>query len=147
MKEIFQHLKDRRIIQWAVAYIAGAWVTLQVAEVLAGIFNWSIPFLRGLAVVLAFGLPIALILAWYHGKKGAQKLSGTELTLLTGVLLVAGGVLFFVDLEQVDDAAGLGLGENRFAGRGTKRLTADRFQESEPGWSPDGDRPALFGSL
>jgi len=139
VREIFQHLKDRRVITRAVAYIAGAWVTLQVAEVLAGIFDWSIPFLRGLAIVLAFGLPIALILAWYHGKKGAQKLSGTELSLLAGVLLVAGGVLFFMDLEPVDDAEGLGPGENRFAGRSTKRLTADRFQESGPGWSPDGE--------
>ncbi len=46
-------------------------------------------------MVLVVGFFAVLVLAWYHGEKGRQKVSGAEL-LLIAVLLAIGGVLISV---------------------------------------------------
>ena len=60
----FEELRRRNVLRVALAYLAGAWLLLQVADVL--IDNSLLPgwvFQSGL-VILAIGFPIALILAW-----------------------------------------------------------------------------------
>jgi protein kinase/serine/threonine-protein kinase len=44
---------------------------------------------RTIHLLLLLGLLVTLVLAWYHGEKGQQRVSGPELLLLTAVLLVA----------------------------------------------------------
>jgi TolB-like protein len=34
-------------------------------------------------LALAIGLPIVLVLAWYHGDRGEQRIRGTELVIVT----------------------------------------------------------------
>ncbi|HEV2132523.1 MAG TPA: tetratricopeptide repeat protein, partial [Longimicrobiaceae bacterium] len=89
-------LKERKLVQWAVAYLAGAWALLQVADLLGDQFGWPVLWLRSLTVVLAVGFLVALILAWYHGEKGAQRVSTVELGLLAGVLVLAGAAVGWV---------------------------------------------------
>jgi serine/threonine-protein kinase len=43
-----------------------------------------------LLVILAIGFFITLILAWYHGEKGRQRVSGPELLMVAALLVVAG---------------------------------------------------------
>lgn len=60
----FEELKRRNVLRVALAYLAGAWLLLQVADVL--IDNDLLPgsvFQSGL-LILAIGFPVALILAW-----------------------------------------------------------------------------------
>ena len=38
----------------------------------------------------AIGFFITLILAWYHGEKGRQRVSGPELLLITGLFAIGG---------------------------------------------------------
>ena len=47
---------QRKLIQWALAYLAGAWVLYEVAATVGG--HWGLPDIlyRGLFVVLAVGL-------------------------------------------------------------------------------------------
>jgi hypothetical protein len=40
MHPVIQSLKNRRVVQWALAYLAGAWVVLQVMDVLGGNLGW-----------------------------------------------------------------------------------------------------------
>src|SRR5690242_19356200 len=44
--------------------------------------------------LLALGFVIALLLAWYHGEKGRQRVSGAELLLIALVLAIGGGLLW-----------------------------------------------------
>lgn len=90
-----RHLRERKLAQWAVAYLAGAWLVLQVLDLVAAPFHLPDAVQRGAIVVLAVGFLGALVLAWYHGEKGKQKVSSVEIGLLTGVLVLAGvGVAF-----------------------------------------------------
>jgi len=52
--------------------------------------------LRAATALLAVGFLAVLVLAWYHGEKGAQRVSGVELLMLTGILVIAGAAVAFV---------------------------------------------------
>jgi TolB-like protein/Tfp pilus assembly protein PilF len=90
---LLQRLKERKLVQWALAYLAGAWVIYEVVDTVGD--RWSLPdvFFRGFAVLLAIGFLVALVIAWYHGEKGRQRVSGPELLMVAALLVIAGGVL------------------------------------------------------
>jgi TolB-like protein/Flp pilus assembly protein TadD len=87
---LFDRLKQRKLVQWALAYLAGAWAVLEAAGYVGDQFGWPVVVGQTLTVVAAFGFLILLVLAWYHGEKGRQRLSGPELLILTALLVVAG---------------------------------------------------------
>ena len=64
MKPVFAELKRRNVIRVAMFYAAGAWLVLQVADVLLEILDAPEGSLRLIAIVAALGFPLALILAW-----------------------------------------------------------------------------------
>jgi TolB-like protein/Tfp pilus assembly protein PilF len=90
--DTLQHLRDRKLVQWALAYIAAAFALIQVVDIVAQRFAWPEAVERYLIVALAVGFFAALVLAWYHGERGAQSVSGTELVILA-LLLGIGGVV------------------------------------------------------
>jgi len=64
MKSFFAELKRRNVIRIAVFYGAGAWLILQVADVMLELLEAPEGSLRLIAGVLALGFPFALILSW-----------------------------------------------------------------------------------
>lgn len=64
MRSFLTELKRRNVIRIAIFYGAGAWLILQVADVLLQLLEAPGGSLRLVAVVLALGFPFALILAW-----------------------------------------------------------------------------------
>ncbi|MBS0212764.1 MAG: tetratricopeptide repeat protein [Proteobacteria bacterium] len=93
MEAFLQRLKERKLVQWALAYVAAAFALIQVLDVVAQRFGWPDALERGLILALALGFFVTLVVAWYHGEKGAQKVSGTELLILALLLGVGGGLL------------------------------------------------------
>ena len=83
-------LRGRKVVQWGLAYLAGAWLTLQVLKLVSDSFGWSGFWVRAAIIVLGVGLVAALVLAWYHGERREQRVSGTELTILAALLGLAG---------------------------------------------------------
>ena len=82
-------LRTRRVPQFAAAYGAGSWVVLEVLDQLIG--NQILPQLfYQLALVLVLTLaPGVLVVAWFHGEKGAQTVPLIEKWLLAGVAMLA----------------------------------------------------------
>ena len=97
MGSLLERLKRRKLFQWALAYLAGAWLAIQVVDVLGEQFLWSLGIQRGITAALGVGFPLALVLAWYHGEKGRQRVSGPEFVILTSLVVLAGVVLTVVD--------------------------------------------------
>jgi len=93
-ESIWTRLRRRRVVQWGVAYSAGAWVLLQVLGFVSDAFAWSPIVKQSATLMLAIGLPIVLVVGWYHGERGQQRVSGPELALLTLLLLIGGGLLW-----------------------------------------------------
>jgi adenylate cyclase len=81
-------------VQWALAYVAAAFALLQGIDIVAAKFAWPDSVERILILAACIGFFVALLLAWYHGERGAQKVSGTELLLLALLLVIGGGLLW-----------------------------------------------------
>ena len=91
-----QRMRDRKVVQWALAYLATAWVLVQAFDLVGQQFGWPTPVLRSFTVLLGFGFLPALVIAWYHGEKGVQQVSREEAALLVVLLAVAGGLAWWV---------------------------------------------------
>lgn len=99
-------LKGRKIVQWALAYLAGAWVALQLVAIVAGQFGWPAWIEQAATIFLVFGFFIALVVAWYHGEQGRQRVSGPELLMMAALLVVAGAAITLVRGESADTTEG-----------------------------------------
>jgi adenylate cyclase len=89
MGELWRRLRERRLFQWVAAYLAGAWLLVQVAHLVGEQFGLSGVLLRSITATLAVGLLAAAVLAWYHGEQGRQRVTGIELVMLGGILVLA----------------------------------------------------------
>src|SRR5437762_2800499 len=94
MNEFLQRLKQRKIVQWSLAYVAAAFALLQGIDIVAQRFAWPAQTVRVVIIALSVGLFVTIVLAWYHGEGGAQRVSGTELLIIGLVLALGGGFLW-----------------------------------------------------
>ena len=91
MRFSWEDFRDRKLVQWALAYLAGAWVAYEVLSQVGENFAWPPAVMQVVTVVLAIGLPMTLVVAWFHGEKGRQKVSVVEVVMLL-VLAAVGAV-------------------------------------------------------
>ena len=94
-ENIWTTLRRRKVVQWTVAYSAGGWVLLQVLGFAADTYGWPTIVAQLAMLGLALGLPVVVTLAWFHGERSQQRVSGRELAILTVLLLVGGGLLWW----------------------------------------------------
>ncbi len=94
MNDFLQRLKERKLVQGAVAYVAAAFALLRGIDIVAQQFGWPEGVRRGITLTLIVGFFAVLVLAWYHGERGAQRVSGPELLIIALVLAVGGGFLW-----------------------------------------------------
>lgn len=90
-------LRRRKVVQWSIAYAAAAWTLLQALEYAVETFRWpeAIRPLTTLAVLL--GLPVAVVIAWYHGDRGEQRVTAAEFLIVTFLVLAGGGLLWLYE--------------------------------------------------
>jgi TolB-like protein/Tfp pilus assembly protein PilF len=94
VNDFWQRLKQRKLVQWAATYIAAAFALIQVLDVVAQRFGWPDRVEKVIILALAIGFFVVLVLAWYHGERGAQRIGGTELLIIALLLVIGGGVLW-----------------------------------------------------
>ena len=88
--EIWARIKEHKLMQWTLAYAAAGYTLLHGAEMLSEAQEWPrVLIVRVFSLVLILGIPVVLTLAWYHGAKGSQRVSGPELVMITVLLFIA----------------------------------------------------------
>jgi TolB-like protein len=92
VKNLIEQLRRRALFQWALAYLGGAWLLLQIVDTIAEPWGLSDGIERGIQISLVLGFLLTVVLSWYHGERGQQRVTGTELLLVT-LLLGAAGIL------------------------------------------------------
>lgn len=140
MSSFFQELKQRRIVQIAASYAVSGWVALEVVGALVerGIMP-ELAYRVGLVVYLG-GLAVALITGWYHGEKGHQKATRSEVALLS---VVAVATLFFsVQTVRNSRAAALAVDAGTSGSLNLSRVAVlyfrDQSRDGELGYLADG---------
>src|SRR4029453_6778698 len=101
---VWRRLRDRKVAQWGLAYVAGAWGFLQGVGFVGETFAWPglIRRLATLALLVAF--PLVLVLAWYHGDRGQQRVTRTELMIITLLFLIGGGIFWMYGQDTTANA-------------------------------------------
>ena len=94
VEEFFARLKEHKLVQWLLGYAAVAVALIPVLDIVAAQFGWPESLRRGITLVLIMGFFMVLVLAWYHGERGAQKMPRSEKLILVGLIVVSGVLLW-----------------------------------------------------
>ena len=94
MSEFLARLKQRKLVQWSLAWVAFAFALLQGIDIVATRFDWPGVIERYLILALVIGFFVVLVLAWYHGERGAQRVGGIELLIIALLLAIGGGLIW-----------------------------------------------------
>lgn len=139
--KIWAEIKQRRITQIVVTYLASGWLVLAVLDQL--INNEIIPgvvYTAGLTLYL-FGGAVALILGWFHGEKGHQTATKAEILLLALVAVAGLGTTTRIVMREVSKAAAASALES--STMDLRRLAVLYFQDA----SPDGSLAPVADGL
>jgi TolB-like protein/Tfp pilus assembly protein PilF len=98
-------LRRRKVVQWGLLYVAGAWGFLQGLEYVGDAFQWP-PTVRQFALLAALvGLSVVLVIAWYHGDRGEQRIRRSELAIIALLCLLGGGIFWLYEPAEVTPTA------------------------------------------
>ena len=78
MTDLWQRLQQRKLVQWALVYLAASWGLLEMLDLAANNYGWSTSVVRLAFGVIALGFVITLLLAWYHGSRYRLGASSTD---------------------------------------------------------------------
>jgi TolB-like protein len=97
-------LRRRKVVQWGLAYAAVAWTLLQLIEYFGETYAWPPAIRQIAALALPLGTLFVLVVAWYHGDKGAQEVSRPEVAILA-VLALGVGATLWTYASRLDETA------------------------------------------
>ena len=89
----FERIRQKKLVQWLIAYLAVAWVVVEAVDLVSGQFGWPPAVGRATTLLLAVGVIAVAVAAWYHGERGRQKVTGIELAMFAGIMVLAGAAL------------------------------------------------------
>jgi TolB-like protein len=95
-RAIWERIKQHKVVQWTLAYLALAYTLLHGAEMLGSSLGWPHGLLRLFTLMLVLGVPVVIVISWYHGARGQRRVSGTELMIIA-ILLAIGGTFLWRD--------------------------------------------------
>lgn len=95
-------LRRRKVVQWGLAYAATAWTLLQGLEYAIETFHWKEQIRQLATLVAVLGLPVVIVIAWYHGDRGNQRVKSTELVIVAVLFLLSGIVLWRYEPVETD---------------------------------------------
>ena len=90
LTSVILELRKRHLVQVGVIYLGVAWGLTEFTDFAVGTYGLSRKLLDVLLLLLVFGFPAAIVLAWNHGERGRQTVTRGELLLLTTLAVLAG---------------------------------------------------------
>ncbi len=88
MKDLLGQLQERHVLRTAVLYLGAGWVGLEFIGFVVENYGFDRVVLDCALLMIGVGLPIALIISWYHGAGGRQNVPRSEGLMVGGLILV-----------------------------------------------------------
>ncbi|MEO8811109.1 MAG: hypothetical protein ABI386_12775 [Rhodanobacter sp.] len=73
MTDLWQRLKQRKLVQCALAYVAVAFALIQMVDVVLDSYGWSLGVMHLLFGLLTLGFVVGLLLAWYQSEESQPR--------------------------------------------------------------------------
>ena len=109
-----QSVKERALVQWSLVYLASAWAFVEIVKFLGRLYAWPAAVPQSSALIAFSGFFVALVVAWYHGERGRQRIRRSEVVVyLVLVLATAGALTMLTTQSQMaafDPSGALGSG-------------------------------------
>jgi TolB-like protein/Flp pilus assembly protein TadD len=163
-----EELKRRKVIRVGIAYVIGAWLVLQLSDVLSELLSLPEQFGPVVVAIVAIGFPIVLVLAWAFEFTSAglkresevapnERSTGKGLNALVVALLVV-ALAYFVwesrfstpgsNAEQGTQQAGTSAAEETVIGRSIAVLPFENFSgNADDAYFADGLTDTLLHKL
>jgi hypothetical protein len=103
-EQLWRRIKEHRIAQWTLGYVAVGYGIQHGVTLTSEAYDWPHAVIRISMTLLALGLPLAMVLAWYHGERTSRRVSAGEMTLAS-LLLVLISLVFFLFVRAPDHNA------------------------------------------
>jgi len=87
--EFISHLKERKVFQTLAVYLGTGWVAVEALAFFSEKYGWPQNIIDVIILAIFFGLPSALVHAWFHGQAGKQKVKKREMVLHSVVGVIA----------------------------------------------------------
>jgi len=79
---MFDELKKRHLLQIALLYMGAGWLFIEITDFLVGNYGMSRKILDTVVLLAILGFPAFLIIGWFHGERGPQRVRRSELWML-----------------------------------------------------------------
>src|SRR5690349_9298373 len=83
LAQLWRRLKEHRIAQWTVGYVAVAYGIQHGVVLTREAFEAPQMIERVSMLALILGLPLVATFAWYHGERTTRRVSGGELSIIS----------------------------------------------------------------
>ena len=103
---ILEKIRKRRMVQIALVYVGAAWLGVEITDFIVGTYVSSRKVLDTVVFLAILGFPAFLVIGWYHGERGPQRIRRAEAWLL--VTLVALGAIGTYRIATAEPEAGGG---------------------------------------
>lgn len=153
---LLTRVRQRKLFRWVATYLAGAWVLFEVSDAVGGRLGWSDALYQGLLAALATGFAVTLVLAWFHGEKGRQRVGKPEALLLGALILAGGGAVWLVTARALESPAGAAepagtaggsVAAEREAGTIAVLAFEDRSEAGDQAFFAEGVAEEILGAL
>jgi TolB-like protein/class 3 adenylate cyclase/Flp pilus assembly protein TadD len=92
--EVFlQNIRERALVQWSLFYLATAWALVEIVQFLSRHYAWPSAIPESFALIAFAGFFFALVVTWFHGEKGRQRLRRSEVLIYLALVLATAGAL------------------------------------------------------
>ena len=103
---ILEKIRKRRMVQIALVYVGAAWLGVEITDFLVGTYGFSRKVLDTVVFLGILGFPAFLVIGWYHGERGPQRIRRAEAWLL--VTLASLGAIGTYRIATAEPANGGG---------------------------------------
>ena len=129
-KRTFANLKDRMIFRTLLIYLGGAWVVVQVISLLIDRYHLPGYIFDLLMVFVIAGIPGSMVIAYFHGQSGTQKVTRLEVTFHSIIVLLAiVASIIFVDFSDGRNFTPVEHDENTIAVLPFENMSNDKDDE------------------
>src|SRR5262252_3256379 len=83
---LWRRINEHKLAQWSVAYVAIAYAIQHGVILTSESLEWPGIVARSTMILLALGLPLVMVLAWYHGHRATRHVSKVEFSIISLLL-------------------------------------------------------------